>query len=83
MRRDRWSEAELVQRRAALAALRGRVDEARELSAQGTACAAAIHWPHLAAMNRWGIGSLELSLDDPAQAWRALEAYRDADLGSP
>jgi DNA-binding NarL/FixJ family response regulator len=73
MRRDRWSEAELVQRRTALAALRGRVEEARELAAEGIACADAIHWPYLAAVNRWAIGSLELSLDDPAQACRALE----------
>jgi DNA-binding NarL/FixJ family response regulator len=72
VRRDRWSEAELAQRRAALALLRG-AEEARDLAAQGLACAEAIHWRHLAAMNRWGVGSLELSLDDPEQAWRALE----------
>ena len=70
---DSWGKAELAQRRAALAALRGPVDEARDLAAQATACAEAIHWPHLAAMNRWGIGSLELSLGDPGQAWQALE----------
>ena len=57
----------------ALAAVRGRAEEARELAAQGVACADAIHWPHLAAMNRWVIGSLELSLGDPGQAWQALE----------
>ena len=27
-------------------------------------------------MNRWQIGSLELSLDDPGQAWQALEDIR-------
>jgi DNA-binding CsgD family transcriptional regulator len=70
---DRWSEAELMQRRAALAGVRGRVQEARDFAAQGVSCADAIHWTHLAAMNRWVIGSLELSLDDPAQAWQALE----------
>ena len=70
---DRWAEAETVQRRGALAAVRGRAEEARELAAQGVACADAIHWPHLAAMNRWVIGSLELSLGDPGQAWQALE----------
>ena len=73
VRRDRWGEAELSQRRAALAVLYGPVDEARDLAARGIACAEAIHWPHLVAMNRWGIGALELSLDDPAQAWQALE----------
>jgi DNA-binding NarL/FixJ family response regulator len=71
--RDSWAEAEIMQRRAALAVVRGRAEEARELAAQGEASAEAINWPHLAAMNRWGIGSLELSLDDPAQAARALE----------
>jgi DNA-binding CsgD family transcriptional regulator len=72
VRTDRWTEAELAQRRAALALLRG-VEEARDLAAHGIACAEAIHWPHLLAINRWGVGALELSLDDPAQAWRALE----------
>jgi DNA-binding CsgD family transcriptional regulator len=71
--KDRWSEAELAQRRAALAVLRSPVEEARDLAARGVACADAIHWPHLAALNRWAVGALELSLDDPAQAWRALE----------
>ncbi|HEU5066291.1 MAG TPA: AAA family ATPase [Gaiellaceae bacterium] len=73
---DRWCEAEIMQRRAALAAMRGRAEDARELGAEGVACADAIHWPHLAAMNRWGIGSLELSLGDPGQAWQALEDIR-------
>ena len=76
VRVDRWTEAELAQRRAALAALRGPAVEARDLAAQGAAYAEAIHWPHLAAMNRWGVGSLELSLDDPGQAWQALEDIR-------
>ena len=71
--RDRWGEAELAQRRAALAVLCAPVDQARDLAARGVACAQAIHWHHLAAMNRWGAGALELSLDDPVQAWRALE----------
>ena len=70
---DSWAEAEITQRRAALAAVRGRAEEARELAAQGEACADAINWLHLAAMNRWGIGSLQLSLGDPENAWHALE----------
>ena len=73
VRRDSWSEAELAQRSAALAVLCGPVEEARDLAARGIACAEAIHWPHLVAMNRWGVGALELSLDDPARAWKALE----------
>ena len=32
-----------------------------------------MHWPHLAAMNRWVLGFLELSLDEPARAWQALQ----------
>ena len=31
-----------------------------------------MHWPHLAAMNRWTLGFLELSLGEPARAWPAL-----------
>ena len=76
VRGDRWGEAELLQRQAALAAVRGRVDEARELVAQGIAQAEAINWPHLAAMNRWTLGTLELSLDEPVLAWQALEDVR-------
>ena len=71
-----WAEAEIMQRRAALAAVRGRAEEARELAGRGEACAEAINWPHLAAMNRWGIGSLELSLGDPVNAWDALGDIR-------
>ena len=73
LHRGRWTEAELAQRRAALAVLCGAVEEARDLAGTGAARADAIHWPHLAAMNRWGIGALELSLNDPAKAWRALD----------
>ena len=71
--RDRWGTAELAQRRAALALLCAADEEARDLAAQGVAWGDEIHWTHLAAMNRWGVGALELSLDDPAEAWRALE----------
>jgi DNA-binding CsgD family transcriptional regulator/tetratricopeptide (TPR) repeat protein len=73
VRGDRWGQAELVQRRAALAVLCAPVEEARDLLARGIALADEIHWPHLAAMNRWCLGALELSLDDPTQAWRMLE----------
>src|SRR3954454_13838993 len=31
-----------------------------------------MHWPHLAAMNRWTLAFLELSLGEPARAWPAL-----------
>ena len=31
-----------------------------------------MHWPHLAALNRWTLGFLELSLGEPASAWPAL-----------
>jgi len=73
VRLDRWGQAELGQRRAALAALCAPVEEARDLLSRAIALAEAIHWPHLAAVNRWGLGALELSLDDPAQAWRMLD----------
>jgi DNA-binding CsgD family transcriptional regulator/tetratricopeptide (TPR) repeat protein len=69
---DRWGEAELLARKARLAAMRGDVDAARRLVAEGTARAEAMHWPHLGAMNRWLLGFLELSLGEPARAWPAL-----------
>ena len=47
-----------------------------ELVSQGIAQAEAINWPHLAAMNRWTLGTLELSLDEPVLAWQALEDVR-------
>ena len=31
-----------------------------------------MHWPHLAALNRWTLGFLELSPGEPARAWPAL-----------
>jgi DNA-binding CsgD family transcriptional regulator len=69
---DQWGQPELLARKARLAALRGDVDAARTLVADGIGRAEAMHWPHLAAMNRWTLGFLELSLGEPARAWRAL-----------
>ena len=68
-----WAEAEVLERKGRLAALRGDVDDARSFVAQGIARAEAMHWPHLAAMNRWVLGFLELSLGEPARAWQALQ----------
>ena len=70
---DPWVEAELQERRGRLAALRAEVDDARRLLAEGIASAEAMNWPHLAAINRWVLGFLELSLDEPTRAWRALQ----------
>jgi DNA-binding NarL/FixJ family response regulator len=67
-----WGEAELLVRQARLAALRGEVDAARKLVAEGIGRAESMHWPHLAEMNRWVLGFLELSLGDPEGAWGAL-----------
>ncbi|HEX7310340.1 MAG TPA: LuxR C-terminal-related transcriptional regulator, partial [Gaiellaceae bacterium] len=68
-----WAEAEMLERQAHLAALSGDVDDARRVAAQGIACSEELHWPHLAAQNRWVLGFLELSRDEPEQAWNALE----------
>jgi DNA-binding CsgD family transcriptional regulator len=70
---DPWGEAELPVKRARLEALRGNVEGARELVAQGVERAAAIHWERLAAQNRWVLGFLELSLGNATEAWLALE----------
>jgi DNA-binding CsgD family transcriptional regulator/tetratricopeptide (TPR) repeat protein len=70
---DRWGEAELQQRRGRLAALRGDVDDTRRLVASGRTLAEAMQWPHLAAMNSWVLGFLELSLGEPARAWEAFQ----------
>jgi DNA-binding CsgD family transcriptional regulator len=69
---DQWGQPELLARKARLAALRGDVDATRALVADGIDRAEAMHWPHLAAMNRWTLGFLELSLGEPARAWPAL-----------
>src|SRR5205814_6003241 len=69
---DEWGEAELLARKARLAALRGDGDATRRLVADGIRRAEAMHWPHLAAMNRWTLAFLELSLGEPARAWPAL-----------
>jgi DNA-binding CsgD family transcriptional regulator len=69
---DAWGEAALLSRKARLAALRGDAHAARRLAAEGIRRAEAMHWPHLAAMNRWVLGSLELSLGEPARAWPVL-----------
>ena len=69
---DGWGQAELLARKARLVALRGDVDAVRTLVGDGIDRAEAMHWPHLAAMNRWTLGFLELSLGEPASAWLAL-----------
>jgi DNA-binding NarL/FixJ family response regulator len=69
---DQWGEPEALRRKARLAALRGDVETARRLVADGVGRAEAMHWPHLGAMNRWLLGFLELSLDEPARAWPEL-----------
>jgi DNA-binding CsgD family transcriptional regulator len=75
---DRWAEAELPQRRARLYALRGEENRARSTVAEGLAGAEGIHWAHLAAMNRWVLGFLELSLGEPERAWQSLDGAAGA-----
>ena len=69
---DQWGQPELLARKARLAALRGDADATRRLVADCIRRAEAMHWPHLAALNRWTLGFLELSLGEPARAWPAL-----------
>lgn len=73
---DEWGEAEFIVRKARLAALRGNIDAARALAADGIDRADAMHWPLLASMNQWVLGFLELSLGEPA---RAREPLRDVE----
>jgi DNA-binding NarL/FixJ family response regulator len=71
---DHWTEvAELPERRARLAALRGEVDYARLLVVEAIGRAEGIHWAYLAEKNRWILGYLELSLGEPERAREALE----------
>jgi len=69
---DLWEEAELQARKARLAALRGDAHAARALVAEGIERADGMHWPYLATRNRLLLGSLELSLGEPARAWPLL-----------
>ena len=68
---DQWGQPELLARKARLAALRGDADATRRLVADCIRRAEAMHWPHLAALNRWTLGSSS-SARRPARAWPAL-----------
>ena len=73
---------ELVEHfRALLAAHRGHVDEARRRVAHNVDRGEPLHWSYLAALNRWTLGFLELSLGEPARASELLADVADR-LGS-
>jgi DNA-binding CsgD family transcriptional regulator len=55
-----------------IAALRGRVDEARRLTSEAIRRGESLHLPSLVTTARTVLGFLELSLGDPAGVWRAL-----------
>jgi DNA-binding NarL/FixJ family response regulator len=69
---------EMVQHgRAMLAAHRGEVDAARRLVAENVERGEPLHWPYLAALNRWTLGFVELSLGEPARAAELLADVAD------
>jgi DNA-binding NarL/FixJ family response regulator len=69
---DGVGEAMLAVCRAALAMLRGRVDDARRLGGEAIARAEAAHWPMLVAKTREALGLMELSRGEPGEAWQWL-----------
>jgi DNA-binding NarL/FixJ family response regulator len=73
---DQSAEKYLLLARGRLAAARGLVDDARRLLAESSARSQALHSPALSPS--WALGSLALSLDDPAAAWEALEGIERA-----
>jgi DNA-binding CsgD family transcriptional regulator len=67
--RDEGSMASLA---ALIAALRGRVVDARRLASDGIRHGESLHLPSFVATNRAVLGFLEVSLGEPADAWRTL-----------
>jgi DNA-binding CsgD family transcriptional regulator len=55
-----------------IATLRGRVEDARRLTNKGIRCGESLHLASLVTTGRTVLGFLELSLGDPAGAWRTL-----------
>jgi DNA-binding CsgD family transcriptional regulator len=67
-----WGDVIMPSLSGLIATLRGRVVDARRLLAEGIRCAESFHVPSLVATDRAVLGFLELSLGEPAAAWRTL-----------
>jgi DNA-binding CsgD family transcriptional regulator len=69
---SRWADANMTSLAALIATLRGHVVDARRLASEGISHGESLHLPSLVATNRAVLGFLELSLGEPADAWRML-----------
>ncbi|MGH2922322.1 MAG: LuxR C-terminal-related transcriptional regulator, partial [Gaiellaceae bacterium] len=69
---DRWTDGNMTGLAGLNATLRGRVVDARRLSSEGIRHGESFHLPSLVAANRAVLGFLELSLGEPAAAWRTF-----------
>ena len=68
----RWAEMITRSQAGLIAALRGRVEDARRLSTEAATLCESFHLPSLVALNRAVLGCLELSLGTPDSAWELL-----------
>jgi DNA-binding CsgD family transcriptional regulator len=73
-RNSRWDDRIMPSLAGLIAALRGRVADARRLSSEAIRHGESFHLPELVTTGRAVLGFLELSLGEPADAWRALSA---------
>jgi DNA-binding CsgD family transcriptional regulator len=69
---SRWVDGNMTSLAALIATLRGHVVDARRLASEGIRHGESLHLPPLVATNRAVLGFLELSLGEPADAWRTL-----------
>jgi DNA-binding CsgD family transcriptional regulator len=69
---SRWVDGNMTSLAALIATLRGHVADARRLGSEGIRHGESLHLPSLVATNRAVLGFLELSLGEPADAWRAF-----------
>jgi len=69
---DHWGDSITVSQGGLIAALRGRVDDARRFASEGIRYGESAHARSLVTMNRAVLGFLEHSLGDSGSAWQVL-----------
>jgi DNA-binding CsgD family transcriptional regulator len=69
---SRWEEGSTAALAGLIASLRGRVADARRLSSEAIRHGESLHFPSLVTTGRAVLGFLELSLGEPAEAWRTF-----------
>jgi DNA-binding CsgD family transcriptional regulator/tetratricopeptide (TPR) repeat protein len=74
---DAWGSAQVLTTQALLAAIRGRGAESRRLVSEAISCESDHGVKHQAIANRWVLGFLELSLDQPDRAYELLGPLPD------